>query len=414
MNIVGIAFLFLLAGPLLRRFGLRLGIPANPLVLTVFALAMVAVNAISGGTSFALLAMASAARIADIALTDGMTRTSINATYQVLPERGRLSVQAAVEGMGVPIAIGISGVLILVLNALPFALTATIFVMAIVCAVWTVGRDPSVPRVRAGARRCASDGGRSSSRSPTWTRPPRTRRSRDCSSRARTRARRSSASTCSGSCPRPRLPPSWAGSPTDARPDVRLSALAGLAASGDETARRRLADEVRAASGSTDPAIRPRAASALEALEPADRAAAAALLEDDDVAVRSAALDSVQAGDVFAVEATIAALADVRDGRTPPRARSAGSATRSIPSMADLLDRAGSPAPRLADPPRSGGGHQVDGPRRGAHAARRPPRSRARALRHGTSRGARSRPPTPSQWRSTMSCSRTCATLSGS
>ena len=137
MNAVSIAFLFALAGPLLRRFGLRLGIAANPLVLTLLAGAMFAVDAVSGGTSFALLATVSAARIADIALTDGTTRTSINATYQVLPQRARLSVQAAVEGMGVPVAIGLSGVVILLVNALPFALTATIGLTAVVCAVWT-------------------------------------------------------------------------------------------------------------------------------------------------------------------------------------------------------------------------------------------------------------------------------------
>src|SRR4029077_20574036 len=55
MNIAAIAFLVVLAGPLLRRFGLQLGITANPIVLTVFALFMVAVNAVSGGTSMALL-----------------------------------------------------------------------------------------------------------------------------------------------------------------------------------------------------------------------------------------------------------------------------------------------------------------------------------------------------------------------
>jgi hypothetical protein len=66
-----------------------------------------------------------------------MTRTSINAMYQVLPVRTRLSVQTAVEGIGVPVAIGISGVLIIVLNALPFALAATIGVTALVCAIWT-------------------------------------------------------------------------------------------------------------------------------------------------------------------------------------------------------------------------------------------------------------------------------------
>ena len=125
-------------------------------MLTVFSVAMVAVNAVSGGTSMALLATVSAARIADIALTDGTTRTSINATYQVLPERGRLSLQAAVEGIGVPIAIAISGVLILVLNVLPFALTATIFVTTIVCVVWTWSRDPPLPRVRPRTRRRAA------------------------------------------------------------------------------------------------------------------------------------------------------------------------------------------------------------------------------------------------------------------
>jgi len=50
----------------------------------------------------ALLAIVSAARIADIALTDGTTRTSINAMYQVLPSRNRFAAQAAVEGIGVP------------------------------------------------------------------------------------------------------------------------------------------------------------------------------------------------------------------------------------------------------------------------------------------------------------------------
>ena len=65
------------------------------------------------------------------------------------------------------------------------------------------------------------------------------------------------------------------------------------------------------------------------------------------MAVRSAALDSVQAGDLFAVAPTIAALRD---------ARSAGAAAGAVgrlgdavvPSMAGLLDDAGSPDPLLA------------------------------------------------------------------
>ena len=136
MNAIAIAFLFLFAGPLLRRFGLRIGIGANPVVGFGFALATAVVLVAAGPAAFALLAIVSAARIADIALTDGMTRTSINALYQVLPTRQRLVAQATVEGMGVPIAIGVSGVVLLVLNALPEALAARIAIFAVVCAVW--------------------------------------------------------------------------------------------------------------------------------------------------------------------------------------------------------------------------------------------------------------------------------------
>lgn len=136
MNGVAIAFLFLVAGPLLRRYGLRLGIGANPIADLALAVGILAALVVAGPASFVLLGMVSAARIADIALTDGLTRTSINALYQVLPARQRLVAQATVEGMGVPIAIGASGVLILVLEAFPAALAARIVVLALVCTAW--------------------------------------------------------------------------------------------------------------------------------------------------------------------------------------------------------------------------------------------------------------------------------------
>ena len=137
MNGVAIAFLFLFAGPLLRRFGLRLGTAAQPLAGLSFSIAILVVLVGLGPASVALLAIVSAARIADVALTDGMTRTSINTVYQVLPTQVRLVAQATVEGMGVPIAIGVSGVLILLLNAMPDPLGARIVVLALVCAAWT-------------------------------------------------------------------------------------------------------------------------------------------------------------------------------------------------------------------------------------------------------------------------------------
>jgi hypothetical protein len=345
MNAVSIGFLFALAGPLLRRFGLRLGIAANPLVLTVFALGMIAVNALTGGTSLALLAIVSAGRIADIALTDGTTRTSINATYQVLPERARLSVQTAVEGIGVPVAIGISGVLILGLNALPSALVATIVLTTIVCAIWTwVGfrlyREYGPALVDALQRRPlllpAADLGMKPEDEATALR---------LVSSHDARAMRLGLDLLAATAS-PTLAAELAGFAGDPRPEIRLSALAALATSGDEPARRRLAEDVLASAASTSAAVRLAAARALEALDGPVRAEFASFLEDDDATVRSAALDAVQAGDTFAVAPAIAALED---------ARSAGAAAGAIgrlgdavvPSMAELLDAAGSPVPLL-------------------------------------------------------------------
>ena len=313
MNIVSIGFLVLLAGPLLRRFGLRLGIAANPVVLMLFAAAMVAVNAISGGASIALLAVVSAARIADIALTDGTTRTSINAIYQVLPERSRLAVQTAVEGIGVPVAIGISGILILVLNALPFALTATIVVTTLVCVAWVwVGvllyRAYGPALVQALHRR------------PLLV--PFANVDATAEDEAETLALLAGVDTRStrlgldllATMSSPGLAAELGGLARDPRPDIRLSALAALAGSGDTAAGRRLSDEV------------------------ADH------LDDEDLAVRCAALDAVQATDVFAIAPAIAALRDPRSaGAAAGAIGRLGNAV--VPALAELLDGVAAPAP---------------------------------------------------------------------
>ncbi|HET7761707.1 MAG TPA: hypothetical protein VFL46_05035, partial [Phycicoccus sp.] len=137
MNVVIIVFLATLAGPLLRRYGLRLGIAANPAVVTLLAVAMAVVYVVAGGSSLALLLMVSATRVIDLALSDGTTRTSVNAMYQVLPPASRLEAQATIEGMGVPLAIGASGVVIIVVNLLPAPLPVMIATTVLVCAVWT-------------------------------------------------------------------------------------------------------------------------------------------------------------------------------------------------------------------------------------------------------------------------------------
>ena len=345
MNAVAIGFLVLLAGPLIRRFGLKGGIAANPLVMTVFAGAMLAVNAIAGATSFGLLAIVAAARIADIALTDGTTRTSINAIYQVLPERSRLPVQTAVEGIGVPVAIGISGVLVLILHALPFPLTATIGVTALVCAAWAWAGvrlyrayGPALvhalerrPLLGPGADMEASAGDEAVALQ-LLANPDR-------------RAARLGFDLVNVIAT-PGLAVELAALTRDPRPELRLAALAGLAGAGDESARRGIAEAVRAGTRSSSPAVRLQAARALEVLGSPERSALSGLLEDEDVAVRNAALESVREGDAFAVAPAIAMLGDPRSAET-----AAGAVGRLgdavVPSMAKLLESSGSPAPSL-------------------------------------------------------------------
>jgi hypothetical protein len=341
MNVVSIAFLFVIAGPLLRRFGLRLGISANPLVLTVFAVAMLAVDVALGAGSFALLIVVSAARIADIALTDGTTRTSINATYQVLPERIRLAVQAAIEGMGVPVAIGVSGVLIIVLEALPAAPESTILATTITCLVWTwsavlLYRAYGPALVDALRRRRwldldaaleATDVAVVGALRPLTSTDPRAARL---------------AFDLLGRVATPTLAEDLATLAEDPRPDVRMTALAGLATMGDATAGRRLADAVRATIDAPDPEVRLAAARALESLDAADREAAAVLLVDDDLAVRCAAMDSVRPDDQFAVEAVVAALGDAGTiGAASGAVERLGDAV--VPTMAQALDAASVP-----------------------------------------------------------------------
>lgn len=137
MNLVNLLFLGLLAGWLLKRFGLRLGLTANPIVVTVLAAVMVVTALGPGAASFALFALAASTRVVDIALTDGMTRGSINAVYQVVPVEERTAVQAGVEGVGVPVAIGATGALLLVLNLLDLGPVAVTLFALVLCGMWS-------------------------------------------------------------------------------------------------------------------------------------------------------------------------------------------------------------------------------------------------------------------------------------
>lgn len=121
LNLADILFLALFAGFLLNRFGLRFGLTANPAVDVLLLVAIVTMGLVAGMAAPLFFWFVVIARPIDIVLTDGTTRTSINAAYQALPGQERVVVQTAVEGIGVPVALGLTGVLLLIFDAIPGA-----------------------------------------------------------------------------------------------------------------------------------------------------------------------------------------------------------------------------------------------------------------------------------------------------
>jgi hypothetical protein len=138
INIVAIAFVVLLAGRLLRRFGVGLGLAANPGVVVVLLVVGNLVGWTGGVVGLTFLLVACCQQIGDISLTDGMTRTAINSTYQALPAEQRLGAQTVVEAAGVPLALGLTGALLLLFGALGLEVRTVELATLVLSVAWLV------------------------------------------------------------------------------------------------------------------------------------------------------------------------------------------------------------------------------------------------------------------------------------
>jgi HEAT repeat protein len=118
LTLTELLFLALLAGFLLSRFGLRFGMAANPGLVILMLVAIVVVGLVAGPGVLLLFWLIVLARALDVVMTDGTTRTSINAAYQALPPRERAAVQTGVEGIGVPLALGLTGVVLIIFDSI--------------------------------------------------------------------------------------------------------------------------------------------------------------------------------------------------------------------------------------------------------------------------------------------------------
>jgi hypothetical protein len=136
MNTVSIAFVVLLAGRLLRRFGVGFGLAADPVaMLTVLAAGLVT-GAVAGTATTAFFVLMCSAQVADIACTDGTSRTSIVATYQALAPAERLAAQTSVEAAGEPAAIAAVGGLVLIFAALGLGIMWYAVAAAVLGVLW--------------------------------------------------------------------------------------------------------------------------------------------------------------------------------------------------------------------------------------------------------------------------------------
>ena len=118
LNLADLIFLVLVAGFLLSRFGLKFGLTFNPGAVLLLLAAIVAIGVTTGPAAPLFFGMVLVTRILDLTFTDGATRTSINAAYQALPPHERITVQTGVEGVGVPLALGLTGVVLLIFGAM--------------------------------------------------------------------------------------------------------------------------------------------------------------------------------------------------------------------------------------------------------------------------------------------------------
>lgn len=137
-----IVFLIILAGLLMGRFGLRFGLFANPAFVLTLVGASVAGAVMHGSASTIVFLLVVATRVSDMVLADGTTRTSVGAAYQAVPSAQRTASQAVVESLAVPLAIGVSGGILLVVRvtvgtkglAIPLIVVVTL-ALWIVCAL---------------------------------------------------------------------------------------------------------------------------------------------------------------------------------------------------------------------------------------------------------------------------------------
>jgi HEAT repeat protein/ATP/ADP translocase len=130
-----IVFRSVVAGWLLRRFGLRVGLLALPLAFILSTGAVLLVGGLLGnaGSVFALMA---ATRFLGSLLQPSIQRATMQVLYQPLATRQRLAIQSMIEGVIEPVALGAASLLLIGLSVAH--VLSTLLVAAVILAIGVI------------------------------------------------------------------------------------------------------------------------------------------------------------------------------------------------------------------------------------------------------------------------------------
>ncbi|MBN2050697.1 MAG: HEAT repeat domain-containing protein [Spirochaetales bacterium] len=118
-TLLTLLFLLFVSGRVLLRFGVGVGLSANPLAVGAILCGAAAASLVFGEAAGGFFILVLSARIVNFVVVSGLSDSSLKAAYQPLEPRLRISVQTLAEGVGVPLAVGAAGGLLLLIDLVP-------------------------------------------------------------------------------------------------------------------------------------------------------------------------------------------------------------------------------------------------------------------------------------------------------
>ena len=138
VTVVTLLFVVLASGRLLTRYGMGLGLAGNPVGVGVAVAAAAVVGSLFGSGVPLFFWLVLCAGLFDMVLTSGLTDTTVQSAYQPLPPAERTAVRTLVEGVGIPVAYGVSGLCLLAFGWIrQLGLVHVVYLTLFVAAVWT-------------------------------------------------------------------------------------------------------------------------------------------------------------------------------------------------------------------------------------------------------------------------------------